>query len=157
MVRPTKKLLFTLDHPKDCVPSRRLKIYHLISMISWSIISKGDDIYIMILFKGHVHSSSQVTHAYPSVNYRPWLVQEMAPVWHQVIIWTNVDLLSNRQVGTYSNELLFEMQKFSFTKMHLKMFPANGCHIVNISMFRHTLPLTFSNSFSIDEINLFWF
>ena len=37
------------------------------------------------------------------------------------ITWTNDDILSSRPRGTYFSEILFEIQKFSFKKMHLKM------------------------------------
>ena len=49
----------------------------------------------------------------------------LSPVWRQDITWTSsTDLLLIRRQGTpategtYFNEILFEIQKFSFKKMH---------------------------------------
>ena len=41
--------------------------------------------------------------------------------WHQAIIWTSADILSIRPEGTYFNEILFEIQIFSFKKTRLNM------------------------------------
>ena len=41
----------------------------------------------------------------------------LVPFQHQAIIWTNADTLSIRPQGTYFNEILFQIQKFSFEKM----------------------------------------
>ena len=40
---------------------------------------------------------------------------------HHAIIWTNADILSIGPQGTYFNEILLEIQIFSFQKMHLNM------------------------------------
>ena len=45
----------------------------------------------------------------------------LVPLWHQAIIWTNDDILLIRPWGTYSNEILFKIQKFSLKKIHLKI------------------------------------
>ena len=45
----------------------------------------------------------------------------LSPVGYQAIIWTNVVSLSIGPVGTNFNQLVFKIQTFSFTKMHLKM------------------------------------
>ena len=48
----------------------------------------------------------------------------LLPGPHQAIIWTNADMLLIRPQGTYFNEILFEIQKFSFKKMCLNMSSA---------------------------------
>ena len=48
-------------------------------------------------------------------------------VWpgrRQAIIWTSAAILSIRPQGTYFNEILFEIQMFSFKKMRLNMSSA---------------------------------
>ena len=45
----------------------------------------------------------------------------LSPIRRQAIIWTNDDILSIRPYGTHFNEILFEIQKFSFKKMHSKI------------------------------------
>ena len=45
----------------------------------------------------------------------------LLPGRRKAIIWTNADILSIRPQGIYFNEILFEIQKFSFKKTHLKM------------------------------------
>ena len=52
----------------------------------------------------------------------------------QAIIWTNADILSIRTQGTYFNEILFEIQIFSFKKMRLKCRLRNGGHFVRREM-----------------------
>ena len=44
----------------------------------------------------------------------------LSPVRRQAIIRTNVAILLIRPYGTYFNEILFKIQKFSFKEMHLK-------------------------------------
>ena len=41
-----------------------------------------------------------------------------------IIIWTNAEILSIKPQGTYINEILFEIQKFSFNKIQSKMSSA---------------------------------
>ena len=53
----------------------------------------------------------------------------LSPIRRQAIICSNAGLLSIRPWGTYSNEILFEIQRLSFKKMHLKMLSAK-CKIV---------------------------
>ena len=45
----------------------------------------------------------------------------LSPVWCQAIIWTNAVLLSIGPLGTNFSQIVFEIQTFSFKKMHLKM------------------------------------
>ena len=45
----------------------------------------------------------------------------LSPVRHQVIIWTNYVSFSFWPLGTNISQIVFEIQKFSFKKMHLKM------------------------------------
>ena len=49
----------------------------------------------------------------------------LAPGRHQVIIWTNVGILSIASLGTKFIEILIAIHIFSFNKMHLKMSSAN--------------------------------
>ena len=49
---------------------------------------------------------------------------DFLPVWRQSIIRTNANLLSIRLWGTYFNEILFKIQKFSFKKMHMHLSSA---------------------------------
>ena len=48
----------------------------------------------------------------------------LLPLQHQVIIWPNDAILSIRPQGTYFNEISFNIQKFSFKEMQLKMVAA---------------------------------
>ena len=65
----------------------------------------------------------------PNVTYMcQWTLWELrtssgnglSPVWRQAITWTNADLLSIRPLGTNFSEIWIKIQKFSFTKIHLK-------------------------------------
>ena len=46
----------------------------------------------------------------------------LSPVRYQAIAWTNAGLLSIRALGTIFNEILIEILKFSFMKMHVIQF-----------------------------------
>ena len=48
----------------------------------------------------------------------------LSPGRRQAIIWTNAGILLIRTLGTNFNEILSEIQSFSFSKMHLKMSSA---------------------------------
>ena len=48
----------------------------------------------------------------------------LSPARHRAIIWTNAGILSNGPLGTNISDILMEIQKFSFKKMHLKMADA---------------------------------
>ena len=48
----------------------------------------------------------------------------LSHVRRQPIVWTINGLLSIRPQGTYFNEIIFEIQKFPFKKMHMKMSSA---------------------------------
>ena len=45
----------------------------------------------------------------------------LSPDRRQAVIWTNVEILLIRTLGTNLSEILIEIQTFSFKKMHLKM------------------------------------
>ena len=60
----------------------------------------------------------------PNAAYMRRWAGSALPGWRQAIIWTNADILSIRPQGTYFNEILLEIQIFSFRKMHLKMSSA---------------------------------
>ena len=51
----------------------------------------------------------------------------LLPVRRQAIIWTNAATFSIRPSGTYLNEIVFKIWKFSFKAMHLKMSSAKWC------------------------------
>ena len=55
----------------------------------------------------------------------------LSPVWRQPIIWTNGGLLSIRPQETYFLEILFEIQKFSFKNMYMKMMSAKMAAILS--------------------------
>ena len=48
----------------------------------------------------------------------------LSPIRRQAIIWTSAGLLSIRPLGTNFNEILTQIQNFSFMKLHLKMSSA---------------------------------
>ena len=48
----------------------------------------------------------------------------LSPGRRQAIIWTNAGILLIRPLGTNFNEILIEIQTFSFKKMYLKMSSA---------------------------------
>ena len=50
----------------------------------------------------------------------------LSPGRRQAIISTNADILSIRPQGTYFNEILFDIQIFSFKKMRLNMSSAKS-------------------------------
>ena len=74
--------------------------------------------------QGH-NELTHLPHIYASVK---WVSIDsdngLSPGRCQPIIWTNTDILSIRTQGTYFNEILFEIQIFSFKKMHLNMSSA---------------------------------
>ena len=59
----------------------------------------------------------------------------MSPTGRQAIIWSNGDILL---IETHVNEILFEIQKFSFKKMHLKISSAKWRPFVSVSMCQLT-------------------
>ena len=65
------------------------------------------------------------------------------PLRHQATTWIN-DILSIRPWGTHFNDILFEIQKFSFKKMHLKTSSAKWhtfCLSLNVLMAYSTAEL----------------
>ena len=80
----------------------------------------------IIIQKFHVKSmlanSSSLGAAYMSVD-RVSIASDhvLSPIRRQAIIWTNAGLLSFGHSGTKFGEILIKIQKFSFTKMHLKI------------------------------------
>ena len=46
----------------------------------------------------------------------------LSPVRHQAITWTNTDLSSIKPLWTHFNQIVFDMQTFSFTEINWKMF-----------------------------------
>ena len=64
----------------------------------------------------------------------------LSPGRRQAITWTNVDLFPIRPNGTYFNEILLEIQKFSFMKMRLKCRLQNGRHLFNLNVLLCVFP-----------------
>ena len=48
----------------------------------------------------------------------------LSPGWRQAIIWTNAGILLSGPLGTNFSEILIEIYKFSFKKMHFKLSSA---------------------------------
>ena len=66
-----------------------------------------------------------VPHIYASVNWVNIVSDNgLSPGRRQAIIWNNADILSIRPPGTHFNEILFEINLFSFKKMRLNMSSA---------------------------------
>ena len=66
----------------------------------------------------------------------------LSPDRHQTIIWTNARILLIRTLGTNFSEILNEIQKFSFKKMHLKISSAKWrpfCLDLNVFMQSNAL------------------
>ena len=62
----------------------------------------------------------------------------LSPGRRQAIIWTNAGILLIGPLGTNFNEILIEIQTFSFKKMHLKMSSAKWrpfCLGLNVLIF----------------------
>ena len=75
----------------------------------------------------------RVTHIYVSKLAIIGSDNGLSPDRRQAIISTNAGILLIRPLGTNFNELLIEIQVFSFKKMHLKMSSQNVCHLVSAS------------------------
>ena len=58
----------------------------------------------------------------------------LSPGRRQAIIWTNAGILLIGPIGTNFNEILVEINTFSFKKIHLKMSSGQGVHFVSASM-----------------------
>ena len=58
----------------------------------------------------------------------------LSPGRRQVIMWINAGILSIRPLGTNFSEISFEINTFSFKKLHLKMSSENGGHFDSVSM-----------------------
>ena len=65
---------------------------------------------------------------YASLN---WVItgsdNDLSPVRHRAIIWTNAGILLIGPLGTYFSEVLIGIQTFSFKKLHLKTSFAKWC------------------------------
>ena len=87
----------------------------------------------------------RVTHKYASLNWATFGSNNgLSPVWRQATFCTNVTILSIRRHGTFFNDIVFKVYKFSFKKMHLKMLSAKwrsfrlGPNMLNKSYKDHT-------------------
>ena len=58
----------------------------------------------------------------------------LSPGRRQAIIWINARILLIRPLGTNFSEISFEINTFSFKKLHLKMSSENGGHFDSVSM-----------------------
>ena len=77
----------------------------------------------MILTELYTHRG-RVTHICVSKIIIIGLDNGLSPGQRQAIIWTNVGLLLIGPLGINFSEILIEMNKFLFNKMHLKMSSA---------------------------------
>ena len=95
----------------------------------WRLISyplRPGDIYASVVIKAIIGSDNG-----------------LLPDWHQATTWIN-DILSIRPWGTHFNDILFEIQKFSFKKMHFKTSSAKWhtfCLSLNVLMAYSTAEL----------------
>ena len=55
-------------------------------------------------------------------------------VRRQAIIWTNVAILWIRPKGTYFSDILFQIQKFTLRRIHLKCRQRTNGHFVSALM-----------------------
>ena len=63
----------------------------------------------------------------------------LLPGWHQAIIWTNAGIFSITPWGTTFRQFVFEIQIFSFKKMHLKTLSAKWkpfCLSLNVLLMK---------------------
>ena len=61
----------------------------------------------------------------------------LSPDRRQAIIWINARILSIGPLGTHYSEIIIEIYKFSFKKMHLKMLSGKrlpSCLSINVLM-----------------------
>ena len=58
----------------------------------------------------------------------------LSPARRQAIIWTNAGILSIGALGTNLSEIVIDIHRVSFMKMHLKMSPGKWHHFVSASM-----------------------
>ena len=72
----------------------------------------------------------------------------------QIIIWTNVEILLIRTLGTNFSKIFSEIHKFSFRKIHFKMSSGKwrpsclGLSVFTITVeLRHNLDMTHGNNF----------
>ena len=77
--------------------------------------------------------------------------KSLSPGRHQAIVWTtNADILSIKPQGIYFNEILFDIQIFSFKKMRLNTSSAKWrqfCHSLNVlTHFGQVTPYSFTSS-----------
>ena len=49
------------------------------------------------------------------------------------LVWTKDGLFSIKPQGTYFNDIVFEIQKFWFKEMHLKMWSAKMAAILSVT------------------------
>ena len=96
-------------------------------------------------FHGPITHLPLVPHICVSVNWVSIGSENgLLPGRHQAIIWTNAVILSITPQGTYFNEILFEIQIFSFKKTHLNIssakwrpFCPGGDEIMAVSSIYH--------------------
>ena len=110
---------------------------HLYTTVSSSveiqIVNTGDNgdrsSYFAIAFQGMLCSLThwgRVTHKCVSKLTIIGSDNGLSPGRRQAIIWTNAGLLSIGPLGTNFSEILIEIYKFSFKKIHLKVSSGNS-------------------------------
>ena len=60
---------------------------------------------------------------------------ELSPVWHQLITWTNADCLPIRPMRTNFSGVFVEVQHFLFKLMNLKDSSTNVDHFAHVSKY----------------------
>ena len=59
----------------------------------------------------------------------------LSPGRRQAIIWTNAGILLIQTIRIHFSEMISEIHKLSFKKMHLNMSSENNGHLVSVSMY----------------------
>ena len=112
-------------------------LWHLLKEMSQKMLK----LFIIKMFKNFTISRGLISYPlrpgdiYASVVIKAIIGSDngLLPDWHQATTWIH-DILSIRPWRTHFNDILFEIQKFSFKKMHLKHRLRNGTHFVSASM-----------------------
>ena len=105
-----ESVLTILWHLLKEMSQKMLKLFIIKMFLNFFTISRGlisyplrpGDIYASVVIKAIIGSDNG-----------------LLPDWHQATTWIH-DILSIRPWRTHFNDILFEIQKFSFKKMHLK-------------------------------------
>ena len=122
-------------------------LWHLLKEMSQKMLK----LFIIKMFKNFTISRGLISYPlrpgdiYASVVIKAIIGSDngLLPDWHQATTWIH-DILSIRPWRTHFNDILFEIQKFSFKKMHLKTSSAKWhtfCLSPNVLMAYSTAEL----------------